>query len=61
MIDAISYGQIAYEGYCESSDGKSLVTGAILPKWQDLSDDIRVAWIQSALAVRHRIAREITA
>ena len=35
-----SFGCIAYEAYYESSLGKSLVSGAELPAWQDLSIEI---------------------
>lgn len=60
MDDLMSYGQIAYEGYCESSNGKSLISGASLPPWEDLQEEICFAWIDSAMAVRHAIARMIT-
>lgn len=46
-----SYGQIAYEGYCKASNNKSLVSGANLPAWADLSPAIRGAWNLAADAV----------
>lgn len=48
-----SFGCIAYEAYYESSLGKSLVSGAELPAWQDLPIGIRNAWERAADAV-HR-------
>jgi hypothetical protein len=45
-------GQIAYEAYCRYSDGKSLISGAILPAWDVLSENIRCAWQAAALAVQ---------
>lgn len=44
-------GQIAYEGYCSSSGGKSLITGAALAPWGDLKPEIRSAWGAAAAAV----------
>ena len=44
-------GQIAYEGYCASSGGKSLISGAALPTWGDLKPEIRTAWEAAAAAV----------
>ena len=47
-------GQIAYDGYCASSGGKSLVSGAVLPSWADLKPEIRAAWESAAVAVASR-------
>jgi hypothetical protein len=44
-------GQVAYEGYCLSSKGVSLVSGAQLPPWTQLSPEIQQAWVVSAQAV----------
>ena len=44
-------GQTAYEGYCEKTDNKSLVSGAQLPYWEDLSVEIQNAWEAAAIAV----------
>lgn len=44
-------GRIAYEGYCEYTDGKSLISGQPLPKWEDLRREIRNAWECSACTV----------
>ena len=45
------YGQIAYEAYCETSDNKSLVSGASLPNWDNLKIEIQHAWVEAAAAV----------
>ena len=48
----LAWGEIAYEAYRDASDGKSLVSGAPIPAWADLSPGIRSAWEASAQAVR---------
>lgn len=45
-------GEVAYAGYCAASDGKSLVSGAELPSWENLPEEIRTAWRASADAVK---------
>jgi hypothetical protein len=44
-------GQVAYEGYLGSCGGKSLVSGADLPKFDKQDESIRIAWESAALAV----------
>lgn len=44
-------GEIAYSAYYARADGKSLATGKRLPKWDKLSEDIRVCWGVAALEV----------
>ena len=44
-------GQVNYEGYCDRSDGASLVSGQQLPDWDDLSPVIAEAWEAAAQAV----------
>lgn len=44
-------GQVAYEGYCADTDGKSLVSGAVLPAWADLPEPVRHAWEAAGRAV----------
>lgn len=46
-----SYGQIAYEAYCQKTNWISLVSGQRLPEWKDLPMTIRLAWQESAQAV----------
>lgn len=46
-----SFGQIAYEAYCESTDWKSLISGATLPHWDELKTEIRASWTIAANAV----------
>lgn len=46
----MGFGEAAYAGYCRSSGNKSLVSGAELPAWADLSPEIREAWTKAALA-----------
>ena len=41
-------GQLAYEGYAEYTDWKSLASGCSLPQWKELPQNIQNAWIYSA-------------
>jgi hypothetical protein len=45
-------GQAAYEGYLESSQGRSLVTGETLPSWSDQKPERQEAWEAAARAAR---------
>jgi len=45
-------GQRAYEGYLAACDGKSLVSGAPLPAWEDQAGLIRAAWEKAAEAAQ---------
>lgn len=45
-------GRVAYEGYFKQCGGKSLISGAPLPKWEDQSLAIREAWAYAAECVR---------
>jgi hypothetical protein len=47
-----SLGQIAYEAYCASTGGKSLISGDQLPGWDGLKPEIRTAWEAAGEAVR---------
>jgi hypothetical protein len=44
MSEVSSLGQVAYEAYLEVSYGRSLVSGATLPSWEDQDELIREAW-----------------
>ncbi len=48
---AIDIGQVAYEGYLVSCDGKS-IRGEQLPAWQDQAPGIREHWRAAADAVK---------
>lgn len=43
-----SFGRVAYHGYREFADGRSLVSGAPLPTWDEQSDEIKSAWDAAA-------------
>lgn len=43
-------GRIAYEAYKQHSRGKSLVSGANLPEWEDQAKEIKAAWNNAASA-----------
>lgn len=45
------YGKYAYNGYKIIAEGKSLIDGKPLPEWDDLPENIKVAWLGAALAV----------
>jgi hypothetical protein len=48
---------LAFMAYRENAGRKSLVTGADLPRWEDLPPEIQQAWLASAAAV---LSGEIT-
>jgi hypothetical protein len=52
-------GEVAYQGYCDASDGKSLFNGDTLPAWSDQAQRIQDAWDSAAHAVA-RVVREDT-
>ena len=49
------YGRVAYEAYCKTTDNKSLISGAELPKWEALKPEIRNAWDAAGEAVHDYI------
>lgn len=44
-------GKRGYEGYCGSTGGVSLISGAELPLWEELYSAIQEAWIAAAEAI----------
>jgi len=48
----VSLGKLAYDAYCKSSGGVSLISGAKLPEWCDLKPEIKTAWEAAAESVR---------
>ena len=52
-------GQQAYEAYARHTQWKSLATGADLPQWAVLSDEIRAAWNVSAAWVAGVVLRRV--
>jgi hypothetical protein len=47
----ITLGQVAYEAYVEATRGVSLVSGVLLPRWDQQAEGIRAAWEHAADAV----------
>jgi hypothetical protein len=48
-------GQVAYTAYVQQSDGKSLVSGADLPRYEDLSQPIKDAWAAVGVEVSNAV------
>jgi hypothetical protein len=46
-----SYGKVAYEAYCASTNWSGMPTIPTLPQWKDQPYDIRDAWEKAAIAV----------
>lgn len=44
-------GKAAYEAYADYSKGKSLVSGAPLPAWDEQRAEIRAAWNSAAATI----------
>jgi hypothetical protein len=53
MDTNLEAAKIAYEAYCVSTGGKSLITHQKLPNFLDLRSDIQQAWSAAAKAVMH--------
>ena len=47
------FAKIAYDAYCASTGGVSLISGDKLPAFDDLKQTIKDAWWAAALAVLH--------
>lgn len=52
----MTVGQVAYEAYCASSGGLSLVSGARLPPWLDLRAEIKDAWEKAGMAAANHMS-----
>jgi hypothetical protein len=50
-MDIELLGRAAYTAYCQTTGGRSAVTGDVLPAWEDQSPIIREAWRAAADAV----------
>ena len=48
-------GKIAYDAYFNHSGGKSLISGAPLPTWEDQAPEIEAAWQAAATAVAETV------
>ena len=59
MSGAECLGRVAYEGYCDASDGKSLFNGDPLPAWADQSQAIQDAWDCAAHAVARTVIQSV--
>lgn len=47
----MTYGEVAYEAYCQVTGYRSLITGDNLPEFKDLHEPIKRAWASAAEAV----------
>lgn len=50
--DEPNLGEVAYSGYFKACGGKSPISGAELPSWDEQAEPIRLAWQAAADAVR---------
>jgi len=51
MDNRIDFAKVAYEAYRTDSGGKSLISDAQLPQYEQLSPEIKRAWAAAAEAV----------
>lgn len=58
-VTSVTPAQVAYEAYAAHTGWKSLVSGADLPQWDALKQEIKEAWAASAQAL-HLYALEHT-
>ena len=49
--EPVTSGEIAYNAYCNTTGWKSLVSGAQLPEFYLLKEEIQAAWQSAAQAV----------
>lgn len=61
-MDYSALGKVAYEAYFVHSNGVSLINGEPLPMWDELNNNIRLAWTVAAKAVviREAVRRTTT-
>lgn len=59
MAEIPSLGQVAFEAYAKNTSGRSLVSGAQLPVWDQLKPDIRQAWEVAAAAVQDEVFKRM--
>lgn len=52
----VRLGKIAYDAYFRFSDGKSLISGAPLPAWENQDPQIQAAWDAAAEAVATEVS-----
>jgi len=52
-------GLTAYNAYCESTGGVSVITGEKLPDFVDMKFEVIVAWINAAHAVANKVNRHL--
>ena len=48
---SLEMGEIAYNGYCQATGWKSLVSGEDLPPFKNLKPEIQEAWFKTYFAV----------
>jgi hypothetical protein len=51
VASVTSLGQVAYDAYCKSTHGRSLISGDRLPMFRDLKPEIQRAWEEAGKAV----------
>lgn len=51
MVVIKSLGQVAYEAYRATTQWKSLISGALLPKWDIVKPEIKEAWEAAGRAI----------
>ncbi len=59
MSKAQDYARVGYEAYKAAAGGRSLVTGDVLPPFDDLSEAVKKGWRAAACEIIQEIAAEI--
>lgn len=49
-MDETNYAKVGYEAYAEFTGGKTF-DGRDMPKWGNLPDKTKEAWLEAALAI----------
>lgn len=57
IIEAEKLGAAAYAAYRASSNGKSHISGQVIPEWKDLPIPIQTSWRAAAMAVKQELGK----
>lgn len=58
-VPTLDLGRIGYEAYRADTGGISLASGAKLPPWGDLNEQVRQAWIAAGSAIGMAVVEEL--
>jgi len=54
--EAYRLGRLAYEAYCNTTNWKSVISGADLPQFDQCPEAVKIGWIAAADAVNNEVS-----